>query len=191
MSSILKVRLPDGSVVDIPALKGLKGDTPVKGVDYWTEEDKNEIKEYIDTQINTTDGDNTNLVVVTLLTEDGEQFEADKTFEEITNAYGSGKLVIAFVPMNSLVLCLESIDYSSVTWTASVIESSYLFAIRVMLSSSNKVTVEQITCDSLDNRVDEISDELQYEQYPSAIAVKNYVDSSIQSAIYDSWEGAV
>lgn len=48
MSSILKVRLPDGRVVDIPALKGLKGDTPVKGVDYWTEDDKAEIQEYVD-----------------------------------------------------------------------------------------------------------------------------------------------
>jgi len=35
--------------------KGDKGDAPVSGTDYWTEEDKNEIKtycnKYIDTQI--------------------------------------------------------------------------------------------------------------------------------------------
>ena len=47
MSSILKVRLPDGSVVDIPAIKGVKGDTPVKGIDYWTEEEIESIQQFI------------------------------------------------------------------------------------------------------------------------------------------------
>lgn len=30
------------------SIPAIKGETPVKGVDYWTEEDKAEIKEYID-----------------------------------------------------------------------------------------------------------------------------------------------
>lgn len=32
--------------------KGEKGDTPIKTVDYWTEEDKSEIKAYCDEYIN-------------------------------------------------------------------------------------------------------------------------------------------
>ena len=35
----------------LAALKGDKGDTPQKGVDYWTEEDKEEINKYIDKEI--------------------------------------------------------------------------------------------------------------------------------------------
>lgn len=31
--------------------KGDKGDTPIKGTDYWTDSDKNEIKEYCNTLI--------------------------------------------------------------------------------------------------------------------------------------------
>lgn len=34
----------DSSIDLKQALKGDKGDTPVKGVDYWTEEDKEEIR---------------------------------------------------------------------------------------------------------------------------------------------------
>jgi hypothetical protein len=44
MSAILKVKMPDGSVVEILAIKGADGHTPVKGIDYWTDEDKAEIK---------------------------------------------------------------------------------------------------------------------------------------------------
>ena len=39
----MRVKQQDGSIVDIPLGKGADGYTPVKGVDYYTEEDKNEI----------------------------------------------------------------------------------------------------------------------------------------------------
>lgn len=48
--AILKFRDEKGNIIEIPALKGDKGDngyTPIKGTDYWTEADKNEIKEYV------------------------------------------------------------------------------------------------------------------------------------------------
>ena len=41
--AILKVKDDKGNIIDIPAIKGDKGDTPVKGVDYFTEEDKAEM----------------------------------------------------------------------------------------------------------------------------------------------------
>ena len=41
------------------------------------------------------------------------------------------------------------------------------------------------------NKVTSITEESTDEQYPSALAVKSYVDSSMQSAILDSWEVAV
>ena len=49
-NSILNIK-KDGEWVEIPALKGEDGYTPVKGTDYWTDEDKAEIQSYIDAQI--------------------------------------------------------------------------------------------------------------------------------------------
>ena len=46
--AILRVKDDNGNVIDIPAIKG---DTPQKGVDYWTDEDKAEIKAYVDQQL--------------------------------------------------------------------------------------------------------------------------------------------
>ena len=44
-NSILNIK-KDGEWVEIPALKGKDGYTPVKGTDYWTDEDIAEIKTY-------------------------------------------------------------------------------------------------------------------------------------------------
>ena len=49
-NSILNIK-KDGEWVEIPALKGKDGYTPVKGTDYWTADDKAEIQSYIDSQI--------------------------------------------------------------------------------------------------------------------------------------------
>lgn len=41
--AILRVKDAEGNIYDIPAIKGEKGDkgdTPVKGTDYWTATDK-------------------------------------------------------------------------------------------------------------------------------------------------------
>jgi hypothetical protein len=40
---ILKVKQEDGSIVSIPIGQGSDGHTPVKGVDYFTEQDKDEL----------------------------------------------------------------------------------------------------------------------------------------------------
>lgn len=42
---IMKIKQPDGSIVEVPMGKGADGYTPVKGVDYFTEADKAEIAE--------------------------------------------------------------------------------------------------------------------------------------------------
>ena len=46
--AILRVKDNEGNIIEIPAIKG---DTPQKGVDYWTNEDKAEIQAYIDQQL--------------------------------------------------------------------------------------------------------------------------------------------
>lgn len=49
--AVLYVKDQNGKFVPIPSLRGRKGDTPVRGVDYWTEEDVRQIQGYIDEQI--------------------------------------------------------------------------------------------------------------------------------------------
>lgn len=44
---VLKVRDGNGNVYTIPAIVGPPGPKPVKGVDYWTEEDKAELSDYV------------------------------------------------------------------------------------------------------------------------------------------------
>ena len=46
--AILRVKDNEGNIIDVPAIKG---DTPQKGIDYWTDEDKAEIQAYIDQQL--------------------------------------------------------------------------------------------------------------------------------------------
>ena len=46
--AILRVKDNEGNIIDVPAIKG---DMPQKGIDYWTDEDKAEIKAYIDQQL--------------------------------------------------------------------------------------------------------------------------------------------
>lgn len=46
--AILRVKDDEGNIIDIPAIKG---DTPKKGVDYWTDSDKAEIQAYINQQL--------------------------------------------------------------------------------------------------------------------------------------------
>ena len=41
--SVLKIRDKDGNIQEILALKGDKGDAPIKGKDYFTEADKAEM----------------------------------------------------------------------------------------------------------------------------------------------------
>lgn len=40
---ILKFKDKNGNISSVPAIKGDKGDTPVKGIDYFTDADKQEI----------------------------------------------------------------------------------------------------------------------------------------------------
>ena len=56
--NVLKVKQPDGTIITIPLGKGADGHTPVKGKDYFTDEDKNEIitevKAYTDAELEPT-----------------------------------------------------------------------------------------------------------------------------------------
>lgn len=49
--NIITVTLSDGTTSTFRVRNGSKGSTPVKGTDYWTEEDKAEIKSYIDSEL--------------------------------------------------------------------------------------------------------------------------------------------
>lgn len=58
--AVLKIRDENGNFVPIPTIKGDKGDkgdTPKKGVDYFTEEDKTEIVQSVTENLEDTLGD--------------------------------------------------------------------------------------------------------------------------------------
>ena len=42
--AILKIKDENGNIIEVSALKGDNGYTPVRGTDYWTEADKAEIQ---------------------------------------------------------------------------------------------------------------------------------------------------
>ena len=54
--SILRIKNENGQWVEIPAIKGTNGYTPIKGVDYWTTSDKQEISNTVanSTELNAT-----------------------------------------------------------------------------------------------------------------------------------------
>ena len=43
MIGVLRLRMPDGSIQTVTAIKGDKGDKPTKGVDYFTKEDEQQL----------------------------------------------------------------------------------------------------------------------------------------------------
>jgi hypothetical protein len=49
--NVMTVKLTDGRTSDFTVRNGKDGKSPVKGADYWTEADKNEIKAYVDEAI--------------------------------------------------------------------------------------------------------------------------------------------
>ena len=51
MASILRIKDENGEWVEVTAIKGASGATPVRGLDYWTEADIAEMKNYIDESI--------------------------------------------------------------------------------------------------------------------------------------------
>jgi hypothetical protein len=46
--AVLKIRDENGNIIEIPSIKG---DKPIKGVDYWNETDKAEVQGFIDNSV--------------------------------------------------------------------------------------------------------------------------------------------
>lgn len=49
--SVLKLRGANGNWVAVPSLRGENGYSPIRGKDYWTDEDIAEMKSYMDDEI--------------------------------------------------------------------------------------------------------------------------------------------
>lgn len=47
MAAILRVRDDQGNIIEIPAIKGDKGDTPIKYIDYFTQQDIKDMVEAV------------------------------------------------------------------------------------------------------------------------------------------------
>ena len=97
MTSILKIKDKNGNWIDIPAIKG---DKPIKGVDYWTEEDKteiiNEVNEYVDEKISGTSGGNQEPVDIFPTLEFTVGYLLNGGFHTDSSAY---KTTVEYIPL--------------------------------------------------------------------------------------------
>ena len=85
--STLKYKI-DGKWVSIPTIKG---ETPVKGVDYWNEEDKEEIKEFVDDSV--LDLENLLRDILTTIQKGGTTSETIEDIEQLIVSYFETKTV--------------------------------------------------------------------------------------------------
>ena len=104
-------------------------------------------------------------------------YKADKTFAEIIEAHYSDKNIVAVY--DDIFLPIVFIDNRIIIWTTVFASYDYPLCITINLYSSGDIEVMESYCEALENRVDEIPNEPQYNQYPTAIAVKNYVDDRL------------
>lgn len=118
------------------------------------------------------------------MTEDSTgELRADKTFSEITEAYNSGITNIVAVGDGSVYLPLLFIDSSRIVWTTMVsemnFESALVGAITLELSVNDNIVLYKTICEQTDNKVTSIANEPTNIQYPTAKAVKDYVDDRL------------
>ena len=85
--SVLKIK-KNGKWVNIPSIKG---DTPVKGVDYWNKEDKEEVKSFVDNSV--TDLETVLQKILKAIQESGTTSTTIAEIEELIVSYFENKTV--------------------------------------------------------------------------------------------------
>ena len=161
--TILKVRMPDGSIANIPAVVGprgvgiksavmdeagelkitytdgrvanignIKGPAPVKGTDYWTEEDKAEIKTEAEP------------LYVTLTVDASGAPIADKTFKEIKKALDDNKNVYIKSTTEGATILGAVTLYSDNILYAYWFDPSWYGGYRTIIESDNTITINEI-----------------------------------------------
>ena len=111
------------------------------------------------------------------------ELRADKTFSEITEAYNSGITNIVAVCDGNAYLPLLFIDSSRIVWTTMAsemnFESALVGAITLEMSVYDNIVICKTICEQTDNKVTVITNEPSDTQYPTAKAVKDYIDDRL------------
>ncbi len=138
-----------------------EGNTPQRGTDYWTEEDKAEMLDNMPKE-----------TFEVIFQMEGGNLTADKSFDEILNAHKDGKIVIGKFSYMRFQLSYVEDSYIEFASLAPSGEMSY-----IGMNKSGHTTMKMIVKER------NITGESTHEQYPSALAVKNYVDTQVASLI--------
>ena len=107
--AIIKIKdKTTGQFVEIPTLKGPKGDngyTPIKGTDYWTQADKEEIKQYVKEEIPTKTSELTN--DSNFITSIPSEYVTETELNEAISNIGSGTGNVSSDTINSIMVVDE------------------------------------------------------------------------------------
>ncbi len=106
------------------------------------------------------------------------ELRADKTFSEIIEAYNSGITNIVALHQG-VVLPLLGFDSSFIVWSVIVSTDGEIGAATVMLGVDDSIVIHIPYCENIDNKVTSIANEPTNLQYPTAKAVKDYVDDRL------------
>lgn len=100
---------------------------------------------------------------------------SDKTFAEIKTAYDEDKDVMAVVSGRD-IYCLGSVTLNAVVFSGTNAANNEIVTITIMADDNISKTATRLQ--SIENKVKKITDEVTHSEYPSALAVKNYVDET-------------
>ena len=164
--------------------KGEPGYTPQRGTDYWTDNDKAEIKGDVAAESKP-------FVIETQLAEDGgANWTVDKTYEETYEAYVQKKEIL----LRHFSSTFRLVVHDSYTFVFSCVrkfsDNSWDVTIAIFKKQGNVVSFEYLPVENIDNKVAQITDEATYIQYPTVQAVvdyingKGFVDKTTEQTIY-------
>lgn len=128
-----KITFSDGTEIKIPSgPNGKDGDTPERGTDYWTEEDKTEIVNDVLEEITVPDGGG-GLFVTTITGNATNGYTTDHTSNEIITAFKSGKVCVArsgaaVYHLSSFVEVMNTVTFSYSINTVSIVGTKATFA---------------------------------------------------------------
>ncbi len=168
----------------------IEDSVPVKGIDYWTEEDKSEIKSFTDAYIKAEIDEKLEPLVI--IFDDtswaDDSWPTDTTYNEVLNAVNEGKRIKGILGGNTLefVSITASRGFDEIQLRAHSGNAVYLATFYA--DASKKPTFTQSFLATEEYVPSMISMCIQGKADKDDTYTKTEVDEVIQSAILDSWE---
>ena len=106
------------------------------------------------------------------------ELRADKTFSEITEVYNSGITNIVAL-RQGVTLSLLVMDSSQIVWSATASMFGEVSTATMAMDVENNIVWHEAYYENTDNKVTVITNEPSDAQYPTAKAVKDYIDDRL------------